>query len=419
MEVRDGCGPVCRLEEADVITMPGARSSGAGSRRLRVLVVSLGRRGGTTQYGWLMSRGLAGHADIAVISSAAAENRSRWSEIDCPHLEIATFSNILTMLLSFFAVTRFARMRRFAREFAPDIVYYPHGHAWKPLLDLLLPRSATTVLTIHDPERHPGEDSVLHRAFDRANRLHVDGYVLLNESQCAAFIDRFHLATSCVTVLPHGILEDVVESRRTLADVPGLDALVPWGGCYALFVGRIRQYKGIAVLLAAYGSVVAEIEMPLVIAGAGDFSEDESSLLRRVPSERVAVIDHWLSEVEIASLVGSARFVVLPYLSATQSGVIPLASAFGVPALASKIGGVAEQVLDGETGLLFPAGDVESLAGQLRRAAVMGEAEYRRMSSRCREHAEHEWGWDHLARRLLAFCARLRASDPSRARGAR
>jgi len=342
-----------------------------------------------------------------VISSSGAENRSRWSEIDCPHLEITTFSSIPTMLLSMLSFTRFARMRRFARSFAPDVIYYTHGHAWKPLLDLVLPRSAKTVLTVHDPELHAGEDSVLHRALDAGNRLHVDGYVLLNDSQRRSFVERLHLDPAQVAVVAHGVLDDVVVSCRPLADVPGLADLAPWSGRYLLFVGRIQPYKGLATLLAAYSSAAVDRDGPLVIAGSGVFSAAEAELLAKMPMGSVIVLNKWLTEIELASIVSAARFVVLPYLSATQSGVIPLASAFGVPAIASKIGGVAEQVVDGRTGLLFPAGDTESLAARLRLAITMSSEKYERMASRCREHAAVAWNWDHLAEQVLSFLAGL------------
>jgi glycosyltransferase involved in cell wall biosynthesis len=109
----------------------------------------------------------------------------------------------------------------------------------------------------------------------------------------------------------------------------------------------------------------------------------------------------------MAALVAMARFVVLPYRSATQSGVVPLAFAFGVPAIASATGGLVEQVIDGETGLLFAPGDVDALRALLVRAYSMGEADYQRMSDQARALAVREWGWDGLAIRLVRFCGSL------------
>ena len=82
-----------------------------GGSRLRILVVSLGRRGGVTEYGWLMGRALAGDAEIAVIHSAFADNREKWSALNRPRLEVRTFTGYGSMLLSFLAFTRFARIQ--------------------------------------------------------------------------------------------------------------------------------------------------------------------------------------------------------------------------------------------------------------------------------------------------------------------
>lgn len=152
-------------------------------RPLRVLVVTLGRFGGVTEYGWMMTKALAAHCEVAAVYSASAENRRKWEALDVPRLKIPTFASIPGMLLSFLDFPRFARIWRFARKFEPDIIYYPGGHAFKPVLDMVLPRRARIVLTVHDPQLHEGEDSLLFRLLDSVNRIRVHGYVLLNETQ--------------------------------------------------------------------------------------------------------------------------------------------------------------------------------------------------------------------------------------------
>jgi starch synthase len=380
--------------------------------RLRVLVVSLGRRGGVTEYGYLMSKALTQYCDLAAITSAGAENRERWPALHVPHLEVATFTNVPTMLLSSLAFWRFARMRAFAREFRPDVIYYPGGHAWKPILGFILPRSAITVLTVHDPELHTGEDTLSFRLLAAVNRLRVYGYVLLNHSQRQAFIAKHHFPPTSVDVIPLGVFDGFADACAPLTDFDGLNDLAPIRGRFVLFLGRIQRYKGIDILLSAYRATPKHLRMPLVIAGAGEFSHAEKQLLASVGDEGVHVINRWLTDAEVASLVSAARFVVLPYTSATQSGVIPLASAFGIPAIASDTGGIAEQVVDGETGMLFPAGDPQALALALQRASRLSESDYEALSSGARAFAQSNWSWSTLAQRLLDFFATLKAGGP-------
>jgi alpha-maltose-1-phosphate synthase len=377
-------------------------------RGLRVLVVTLGRRGGVTEYGWLMARALSRDAEVAVIYSAFADNRDKWSALDCPRLEVRTFTGFVSLLLSFLAFPRFARIWRFAHQFRPDVVYYPGGHAWKPVLDVLLPRSAATVLTVHDPHLHSGEDSLAWRTLDAANRRHVTGYVLLNRSQQAGFLAKFGLDPARVIVIPHGVFDDY---SSVSGEVPSVMALTGMGssdvGRYLLFVGRIRPYKGLEVLLLAYGMLAPDQAGPLVIAGSGDLSSVEKKRLGMLDDRPVYFVNTWLSDSALAALVSSARFVVLPYRWATQTGVIPLASVLGIPAIASATDGLIEQVVDGETGLLFPPGDANALRSLLAEAYAMSDEDYGRMSSRCREHAQANWGWAGLSSRLVRFCESL------------
>jgi glycosyltransferase involved in cell wall biosynthesis len=376
-------------------------------RRPRVLVVSLGRHGGVTQYGWSMAEALAARCDIAVVYSSAAENADRWPQLGVPHLAVDTFSSIPEMLLSLVSVRRFARIRAFARAFEPDVIYYPGGHAWKPVLDRILPGSAQTVLTVHDPDLHPGEDSVLHRLLDRVNRLRVHGYVLLNEAARQPFIARHGIDAKRVTVIPHGVFDDLTKIDGSLADSFDLAPLASLAGAYLLFIGRIRPYKGLEILLRAYRDASEMRDVPLVIAGSGELSAEERLLLDELEGRPVHLVNRWLDSGEVSALTAAARFVVLPYLSATQSGVIPLASASGVPAIASDSGGIAEQVVDGRTGILVPAGDPRALARALAEAHAMDEESYRAMSRACADHASDNWAWDALAGRLLEFLGSL------------
>jgi glycosyltransferase involved in cell wall biosynthesis len=81
-----------------------------------------------------------------------------------------------------------------------------------------------------------------------------------------------------------------------------------------------------------------------------------------VHPERFEIINRYITQKDIPRLFQQSSLVVLPYVEASQSAVIPVAYAFGRPVVASKVGGLPEVVDHGQTGLLVPPGDSDALA---------------------------------------------------------
>lgn len=131
-------------------------------------------------------------------------------------------------------------------------------------------------------------------------------------------------------------------------------------GDYALFVGRLSPEKGLGTLLQAWQRLAGRIE--LKIAGEGP--------LAGAAREGAALSSgvQWLgrlNQVEIAELMGNARFLVCPSEWYEPFGRVAIeAFARGTPVLASDIGGLAELVEHGRTGRLFRPGDPSDLARQ-------------------------------------------------------
>ena len=134
-----------------------------------------------------------------------------------------------------------------------------------------------------------------------------------------------------------------------------------------LFFGTIRKYKGLGTLLQALALLKKEMEFRATIAG--EFYIDPKPYRRMAEA---AGISNWLTwdsryipNEEVPRLFRGADLVALPYESATQSGVVPLAYQFEVPVIASDVGGLSELVRDGKTGYLVSAGEVEALKGKI------------------------------------------------------
>jgi glycosyltransferase involved in cell wall biosynthesis len=125
-------------------------------------------------------------------------------------------------------------------------------------------------------------------------------------------------------------------------------------GRVLLFFGYIRQYKGVDLLLRALAQVPDELEVSLLIAG--EFYEPierYQSLIHELSiTKRVRILNRYIGEPEWSDLFAATDALVLPYRSASQSMSIALAYGFDKPVIVSRVGGLAEAVNDGQTGLI-------------------------------------------------------------------
>jgi glycosyltransferase involved in cell wall biosynthesis len=99
----------------------------------------------------------------------------------------------------------------------------------------------------------------------------------------------------------------------------------------------------------------------------GEYYEDAAPYraLAAAAGESVRMLDHYLPDDEVEALFKAADVVVLPYRSATQSGVTHVAYALGVPVITTDVGGLSETVRPGVTGLVVPPENEEALANAI------------------------------------------------------
>lgn len=122
-----------------------------------------------------------------------------------------------------------------------------------------------------------------------------------------------------------------------------------------LFFGLIKPYKGLDLLLAAMPEVIKAFpQIRLVVAGEvyGDSYVYDSLIQTLCLADNVDLRYRYIGEAEIEDLFSQASLCVLPYKSASQSGVIATSYSFGVPVLATNVGGLGEYVEEGITGYL-------------------------------------------------------------------
>jgi len=142
-----------------------------------------------------------------------------------------------------------------------------------------------------------------------------------------------------------------------------------------LAYGAVRPYKGVDLAVRALALLDRELDVRLVVAGRFWQTRKElEALIRELGLEaRVDLRDRYVSNEETALLFGCCDAAILPYRSASQSGVAALAFAHGRPVIATRVGGLPEAVRDGVDGLLCPPGDTVALAQAIGRLAAERE----------------------------------------------
>ena len=134
-----------------------------------------------------------------------------------------------------------------------------------------------------------------------------------------------------------------------------------------LFFGLVREYKGLKHLLNAMSLLKDRIKVKLIIAGdfAGDRTAYDTIINKNEINENVDIYDGHIPIGEVEKFFVASDMVVLPYESATQSGVIQVAYSFDKPVLATRVGGLPDVVINGETGYLVESQNPNQIAGAI------------------------------------------------------
>jgi len=275
---------------------------------------------------------------------------------------------------------------RAIRRYRPDIAHcLSEKTIW---LNLLVPflRGLPIVTTVHDVQYHPGDIHVgsvpqwCTRLFIwQSSAIIVHGRKLRQRA-----IEHLSLAESAIHIIPHVAMP----FYRDLASREGLQPAHS-AAPMVLFFGRIRRYKGIEVLISAARRIAAELPgVRFVIAGDPD---RESKLLLAEAASLCDVRARYVPVIEAAQLFVDAKVLVLPYTEASQSGVLSVASTFGLPVVATDVGELGATVAEYKTGILVPAGDSEALAGAIL-TLLRNEPLYASLSANARKLAETECG---------------------------
>lgn len=255
------------------------------------------------------------------------------------------------------------RAARYIANQKPDVVIFRY---WMPffapcfgtIARLVKRKINTQVIFICDNiiphEKRPGDIALTKYAFRS-----VDSFVVLSktvEDDLHRFVPRAKYVLSHLPLFDvFGELQTKKESKIKL----GISE-----DNVMLFFGYVRAYKGLDVLLDAMPLILKK--MPAMLLIAGEFYENEEKYRNKIRQlgleKNIRLYSDYIPNEEISVYFSAADVVVLPYVSATQSAIVPVAYHFDKPVIVTDVGGLSEVVNDGRTGFVVPPQDPRAFA---------------------------------------------------------
>ena len=169
-----------------------------------------------------------------------------------------------------------------------------------------------------------------------------------------------------------------------------------------LFFGLIREYKGLDCLLEAFEQLDSSYH--LIIAGEfyGKRELYDKWLNNPLLNQRIHLVDHFVQDENVHKYFSAADLCVLPYRSATQSGVTATAFHFGIPCLVTNVGGLQDAV--GQKGLVVPPDSPRALSEGV---CSLFQGNLLQQCQREIELEREQFSWEFFARELIQFADEL------------
>ena len=258
-------------------------------------------------------------------------------------------------------------------------------------------------LTAHNVNqaKRDSKDSMLNRTTLRVQYGLCDHIFVHTQKMKNELCEDFGVADKAVTVIRHPLNNAFPDTDLRPSQAKRKLGLREEDKAI-LYFGRIRPYKGIEYLLAAFRQLVANCpDYRLILAG--EPKKGSEAYLHEIhqtvdkdfePGKIISRI-HFIPDDEMELYLKASDVLVLPYKDIFQSGVLFLAYSYGLPVVATDVGSFREEIVEGDTGFLCRPGDVDDLACTLEK--YFASDLYRDLRTRrpeIREYARRVHSWD-------------------------
>jgi glycosyltransferase involved in cell wall biosynthesis len=267
------------------------------------------------------------------------------------------------------------------------------------------------VYTVHNPLPHDTHSRFIRggltRAYRTAHHLIFHSDIALRDFEAA-----FPKVATPRSIVPIGVLFD---DCAPIAK-PEARAQFDWRAeeIVIVFIGHIKRYKGLDLLLEAMARAETARRMRLVlgVVWRADRDANYDALVERVRAKHaVEILDRIPERDETVALMSGADLMALPYREASASAPGMIAMRFGLPIIAANTGSFPGMLGDALAEWLVPAEDAEALAHALERFCALPDGERAAFSDAIRMRGETEFSWRSIAERTLSVYARVERGD--------
>jgi glycosyltransferase involved in cell wall biosynthesis len=302
-----------------------------------IVLLSLIGRGGTFHTVINISGSFTKHYNTHILLPTYSDTSKISSNVNL----IKTYAppNTIKTLLSTLNIFQHLKNIRTINKCNPEIINIMDIHPWYILYWPFI--KGRKIITINDPELHSGDGSWIISKITKFLLSHADTIIVLCKKQ-EEVIRRLGY-TQNVIVSRIGHYSTLTSNNLTFDAYPK----------NILFFGRIKEYKGLSYLLDA----IKGLDCKLIIAGDGDLTPYREQLV----GLNVEIHNEFLPDDKVGQYFDKAAFTVLPYIDATQTGIIPVAYAARKAVIVTNVGSLPEFVEEGITGLIVPSKDVKAL----------------------------------------------------------
>ncbi|HEX8621007.1 MAG TPA: glycosyltransferase family 4 protein [Allosphingosinicella sp.] len=338
-----------------------------------------GLRGDIVQRPLVEALAADGRVAQRLVFSSESQRKQDLIDLGLPYATTPNDRRIRNALSTLLEIRRArARLHQWYRQAQPRIVHIVMGSPWDHLfVDIPRRHGSQILLTVHDSQRHIGEESwAMDQLEGRLMRV-ADHIAVLSSYAGEVLRARLGDARPIHVVVP-GLVMD--------STPPGPPKPPPSGRPMRfLFFGRIHAYKGLDLLLDAWRTVKRDTGLPirLTVAGSGDISPYRSRL-EECPD--VELVHGWISDERMAQLFDEHDVNVLPYREGSLSATALAGMWAGMPAIATPIGGFAEQIKGGVNAVVSRDVSADALVPCIVALATDPEL-YRRLAQGAHDHA--------------------------------